>query len=105
VNSDFIPHRAWDLVKLKSKEILKALQSQAQRTSNFVLHPYREIFVQWDSPPGDWIKLNLDGASRGNPGPTGAGGVFRGPHGNWVFGFSINLGRCTVVKAKLLTLK
>ena len=26
-------------------------------------------------------------------------------HGNWISGFSINLGRCTLVKAELLTLK
>lgn len=31
----------------------------------------------WEPPPSDMIKLNFDGAVKGNPGPAGLGGVSR----------------------------
>jgi hypothetical protein len=32
---------------------------------------------KWEPPPQGFIKLNYDGASKGNPGQAGAGGLFR----------------------------
>jgi hypothetical protein len=37
--------------------------------------------TSWLPPPKDFIKLNFDGASKGNPGPAGYGIVFRSPDG------------------------
>lgn len=31
----------------------------------------------WSFPPNSWFKDNFDGAAKGNPGPTGCGGVIR----------------------------
>jgi len=45
--------------------------------------------------------LNVDDAVQGNPGRASAGGVIRGEDGEWVIGFSENLGHCYVVKAEL----
>ncbi|XP_074266552.1 uncharacterized protein LOC141589827 [Silene latifolia] len=36
-----------------------------------------EIFIRWHPPPLGWCLLNTDGASKGNPGPAGCGGIFR----------------------------
>uniref|UniRef100_A0A7C8YVG9 RNase H type-1 domain-containing protein n=1 Tax=Opuntia streptacantha TaxID=393608 RepID=A0A7C8YVG9_OPUST len=44
--------------------------------------------------------LLIFGAVKGNPGP-GAGGVIRGDKGEWIIGFSENLGYCSSVKAEL----
>ena len=42
----------------------------------------------WEKPPREWAKLNMDGASFGNPGLAGCGGVLLDEHGNWITGFS-----------------
>ena len=33
--------------------------------------------IGWKYPAEDWIKLNVDGCSKGNPGRAGVGGVIR----------------------------
>jgi ribonuclease HI len=44
--------------------------------------PTHKSPTSWFPPPKDFIKLNFDGASKGNPGPAGYGIVFRDHHGN-----------------------
>ena len=50
------------------------------------------VTVRWNKPPHGWFKLNTDGASMGNPGKAGRGGLTRDSSGNWVKGFSRSLG-------------
>ena len=50
------------------------------------------------------MKMNQDGASKGNPGHAGGGGTIRDHLGKWITGFSANFGSCTLVKAELLAL-
>ncbi|CAA7014055.1 unnamed protein product [Microthlaspi erraticum] len=57
--------------------------------------------IGWLPPPGDWFKLNTDGASRGNPGLATAGGVLRDAEGRWCRGFILNIGRCSAPLAEL----
>jgi len=38
--------------------------------------------IHYTRPPDGFIKLNFDGASKGNPGPAGIGGLFRDIVGN-----------------------
>ena len=52
---------------------------------------------------GGWLIMNTYGASKGNPGPAGAGGVLRGDKGEWLIGFSESLGVCSSVKAEIRT--
>lgn len=33
--------------------------------------------VGWDKPENGWIKLNIDGAAKGNPGWAGGGGILQ----------------------------
>ncbi|KAK1325153.1 hypothetical protein QJS10_CPA01g00002 [Acorus calamus] len=44
----------------------------------------------WEPSYPPWVKLNVDGASHGNPGPSGAGGVFRDHQATFLLGFSCN---------------
>ncbi|CAA7012925.1 unnamed protein product [Microthlaspi erraticum] len=48
-----------------------------------------------------WMKLNTDGASRGNPGLAAAGGVLQNAYGEWCGGFALNIGSCTAPLAEL----
>lgn len=58
-------------------------------------------FVSWRKPPLDWVKTNVDGASRKNPGEASAGGLIRTDQGCWVEGFSANIGKASNVAAEL----
>ena len=42
--------------------------------------------IGWKYPVEEWIKLNVDGCSKGNPGMAGTGGVIRDHMGTWVGG-------------------
>lgn len=43
--------------------------------------------VIWQKPAAQWVKLNVDGASKGNPGPAGIGGIIRDSRSNLIKGF------------------
>jgi hypothetical protein len=36
----------------------------------------KQVCEKWDPPPPRFLKINFDGASKGNPGLAGAGGIF-----------------------------
>ncbi|KAG7545813.1 Ribonuclease H domain [Arabidopsis suecica] len=57
--------------------------------------------IGWVPPGEGWVKLNTDGASRGNPGVATAGGVLRDKDGNWQRGFAVNIGVCSAPLAEL----
>lgn len=57
--------------------------------------------IAWSPPSEGWIKLNTDGASRGNPGLASAGGVLRDGSGVWRGGFALNIGICSAPLAEL----
>lgn len=58
------------------------------------------IQVRWNKPPEGWFKLNTDGASHGNPGKVGGGGIIRNSHGFWIKGYSRSIGYTTSVIAE-----
>ena len=57
--------------------------------------------VLWQRPDSGWTKLNTDGASKGNPGPAGAGGIFRDNHGNPILAFQDYIGPASNTFAEL----
>ena len=58
--------------------------------------------IGWRFPPSGWHKLNSDGASKGNPGAAGYGGLIRNCSGNWMIGYATPVDICN---ALLLTSK
>ncbi|CAL1373186.1 unnamed protein product [Linum trigynum] len=74
-------------------------------TVNFGRHgskPERvEKQIQWSFPRNGWVKLNVDGASVGNPGLAGAGGIIRDEHGKWVRGFVAKVSEASATLAEL----
>ena len=63
------------------------------------------VNVRWNKPPIGWFKLNTDGASMGNPGKAGGGGLIRDSVGFWVKGFSRSLGTGTSMLAECWALR
>lgn len=55
-----------------AKEVAYAMKLE----DNMVKKPTKVLLlVGWSFPPQGWVKLNTDGASKGNPGLAGAGGL------------------------------
>jgi len=47
----------------------------------------RPLPVRWEFPSPGWIKINIDGAARGNPDLAICGGIFRGSMGEFIGAF------------------
>ena len=56
--------------------------------------------IHWKAPIWSCVGLNTDGAMK-RSGYAGAGGLIRDSNGNWLMGFTVNLGMCSVLSAKL----
>lgn len=41
----------------------------------------KRLEVKWKTPPHGWLKINFDGAAKGNPGPSGCGAILRDDKG------------------------
>ena len=56
--------------------------------------------VRWIPLPPQFVKVNTNGSSFGNPGPSGFGGVIRDSLGHWILGFysSCGFSNNTIVK-------
>jgi ribonuclease HI len=57
--------------------------------------------VIWHPPIHSWLKCNIDGASKGNPGVSGCGGIFRNEEAEAVICFAEPLGLRTSYHAEL----
>ncbi|KAL0393383.1 UNVERIFIED_CONTAM: putative ribonuclease H protein [Sesamum radiatum] len=60
--------------------------------------------VKWNKPDRGRIKINTDGASKGNPGPSGAGGIARDEKGVAIFAFYEFIGEATNMYAEIFGL-
>ncbi|XP_042518496.1 uncharacterized protein LOC122092225 [Macadamia integrifolia] len=58
-----------------------------------------EVF--WSKPYINWIKLNFDGSSMGNPSQAGAGGIFRDHLGRVLGSYKIFMGIMGVFEAEM----
>lgn len=70
---------------------LSCRQKQAQSISK------QMILIKWECPPSSMVKLNIDGASKGNPGRAECGCVIRDHEGRWLIGAAQSLGTCSAV--------
>ncbi|KAI5425405.1 hypothetical protein KIW84_031275 [Lathyrus oleraceus] len=55
--------------------------------------------IKWEAPLSDWVKMNIDGAMD-KEGNSGCSGIIRGSGGEWLGGFSKNIGICSVYTAE-----
>lgn len=60
--------------------------------------------ITWSLPSTNAIKLNLDGSSLGNPGPSGYGVLLQNSQGEWLQGFKGFWGHATNLYAKFIAL-
>ena len=68
---------------------------------NKEIYPKLSIEVRWEYPPNGWIKLNIDGASKANSGPTSYVRIIRNSPKIWIADFSKNIGICNSFQAEL----
>lgn len=59
------------------------------------------IHIHWVPPDGWAVKLNTDGAAKGNPGLAGPGGLIRSSAGSWLIGFQLHLVICSNMEDEL----
>lgn len=58
----------------------------------------------WIKPSNGLVKLNFDGAFKGNPGPSAGGGIIRNSDDQMIYAYSSYYGDFTNTLAELLTL-
>lgn len=63
------------------------------------------VQVRWEKPQRGWVRLNTDGSALGNLGRAGCGSIIRNEHGDWLGGFSRNIGVTTSFIAELWALR
>ena len=74
--------------------------SKTQKTKHNIA-----IQVRWFKPPVDCFKLNSDGATLGNPGKAGGGGLIWIHQGKWVKGYMRHIGFASSIIAEFWALK
>ena len=89
--------------KLNSYEVItKAAEFAFSGVNGKNVRVKTTVQVRWTSPPVQWVKLNSDGSSMGNPGRAGGGGIIRNAEGKWIKGYARSIGNTTSIAAELL---
>ncbi|BFG29433.1 hypothetical protein CerSpe_157060 [Prunus speciosa] len=63
--------------------------------------PKTLVSLAWEPPATGGFKLNVDGSRKNSNGAIGAGGVIRDSTGDWVTGFTVNLGKGQILEAEI----
>lgn len=78
----------------------RAMEFHQARSSGGLIAPHQTApRTNWSPPPEDFYKLNSDGSLK--EGISTAGGIIRNHLGNWVSGFSMNIGPTSIKDAEL----
>ncbi|XP_042501082.1 uncharacterized protein LOC122078943 [Macadamia integrifolia] len=87
--------------------LLKAIR-EAKDLCFHLRHPLprQPRLVSWTPPPPfGFLKFNVDGASKGNPGPAGIGGVCRDHNSTFISCFSAGIGQTYAILAEALAIR
>ena len=90
---------------LKAKALAKAFEMAYLGIIEKHKQTKTKIQVRWLPPSLDWVKVNFDGSSMGNPGLARGGGLIRNQEGEWVKGYVRVIGCATSVAAELWALR
>lgn len=60
-----------------------------------------EIQVNWEPSTEEWVVLNTDGVYKASLKLASCGGVLRNHRGEWMDGFSVNLGCCSALRVEI----
>lgn len=60
-----------------------------------------ETLISWKRPTTPFVKVNVDGSARGNPGLSAAGGLIRDATAGWICGFTFRVGISPILVAEL----
>ena len=97
----------WKTVGIEA-QILEVLNLKLEMLSHGLWKfrpPNQSSQEQWTPPQQGFLKLNYDGASKGNPGQAGAGGLFRNSQEIVCRFYAFDLGHATNNEAELLAVK
>ncbi|KAH9685693.1 putative ribonuclease H protein [Citrus sinensis] len=100
-NDILLNHGSWESgfiatdIKARTHEILRCIHQPLLGKQQRV-----ETLTRWKAPIWLCVSLNTDGARKGS-GYAGVGGLIRDSNGNWLMGFTVNLGMCSVLSAEL----
>ncbi|EOY32563.1 Uncharacterized protein TCM_040555 [Theobroma cacao] len=51
-----------------------------------------KVLIAWEKPWPSYVKLNVDGSAKGQPGEVTGGGIICDDKGNWIVGFTYKVG-------------
>ncbi|KAJ8421529.1 hypothetical protein Cgig2_033903 [Carnegiea gigantea] len=91
-NHDFHQPQACTFIVIRVAEIVKAFEEPFKLGKQTVNTQCSKTLILWRTPAKGRVKLNIDGALKGNPRPIGGGGVIGDHYSNWTRGFASNLG-------------
>lgn len=69
------------------------------------LVPAKQCWVSWIPPRPGFVKINTDGARKAANGLASAGGLIRNHRGDWIIGFTTNIGCTSSFMAELWGLR
>lgn len=64
-----------------------------------IRQPMQSIWLYWVCLESSFVKSNTDGSSKFGSKLACGGGIVRGGYGNWISGFTTNLGKTILVLA------
>ncbi|XP_057827534.2 uncharacterized protein LOC131038938 [Cryptomeria japonica] len=90
MTADIVPHEGSSEVVV---DVAVPLQAEGQSSPKYQVSQVKlgvdptlsSEMVKWEPPSKQWIKINFDGASKGNPGTSGVGVVARDDNGFIIF--------------------
>ncbi|XP_058071137.1 uncharacterized protein LOC131220191 [Magnolia sinica] len=88
----------WSKMVLGDRPVLHPRREHLRLGTPVTAIPHQNLetnIIKWSRLASGWVKLNVDGSSKGNPGLSGGGGICRGDNGYFIFAFSSGYGTGT----------
>ncbi|GKV15780.1 hypothetical protein SLEP1_g26531 [Rubroshorea leprosula] len=83
------------------------VKTPSSRSGNFFRKEKKLNYNSWagrEPPPPGFVKINVDGSAKGSPDASALGGCCRDVSGQWIFGFTQQLGVGHAIWAELFAI-